>query len=164
MTETIEINGKTFSIYHCKDGRDRCYEINSGRSKVISYPRALMEQKLGRPLEADEDVHHINGNPKDNSLENLTIIKHGQHQREHNEKNIKEGKWKNGTSFVDKEMICPECGKEFLWTAKQQYERYKNKNRKDRKVYNGDPLCSKKCIGKHNQREQMCQKAQAECQ
>lgn len=35
--------------------------------------RYVMEQKIGRLLEAWEHVHHINGNPSDNSPENLEI-------------------------------------------------------------------------------------------
>ena len=33
----------------------------------------VMERKLGRPLAADEDVHHINGNGQDNRSSNLEL-------------------------------------------------------------------------------------------
>ena len=36
--------------------------------------RHIMEEHLGRLLEPNEHVYHINGNPKDNSLENLIVI------------------------------------------------------------------------------------------
>ena len=49
--------------------------------KKLSYKlhRWLMEQKLGRRLLPDEDVHHINGIKDDNRLENLEVIEHGKH-------------------------------------------------------------------------------------
>lgn len=44
--------------------------------------RLLMEQHLGRLLERDEDVHHINHDPGDNRLENLMLIPHATHFRD----------------------------------------------------------------------------------
>lgn len=41
--------------------------------------RYLMEKHIGRPLTANEDVHHINGDKQDNRLENLQIIDHVEH-------------------------------------------------------------------------------------
>ena len=46
--------------------------------------RHLMEQHLGRPLAADEDVHHRDGNKQNNDLSNLEVIGHGDHARAHN--------------------------------------------------------------------------------
>lgn len=150
-----------YTTYINKDGRTRVYDKVT--HKVTSYPRLLMANKLGRPLKADEDVHHIDGNKENNSLDNLTVVKHGEHQREHNIEKINEGIWKNHTSFTDKIMICPICGNEFLWTAERQYARYQNNLRKNRKTYMSNPFCSPRCCGIRNQQEQMLRKAQAEC-
>ena len=45
--------------------------------------RYIMEQHLGRELERDEVVHHINGNPRDNRIENLEIMSLKDHARLH---------------------------------------------------------------------------------
>ena len=37
--------------------------------------RHIMEEHLGRLLESNEHVYHLNGDPKDNRLENLVVIK-----------------------------------------------------------------------------------------
>jgi hypothetical protein len=41
--------------------------------------RALMESIVGRQLSYNEVVHHIDGNKKNNSLENLQIMDRGEH-------------------------------------------------------------------------------------
>lgn len=57
------------------------------RTKIHGKPvlmhRHIMEEHIGRPLERDEVVHHINGDPLDNRLENLCILKRGEHSTKH---------------------------------------------------------------------------------
>lgn len=52
--------------------------------KQVNLARHLMEQKLGRPLEKFEYVHHINGNMLDDRLENLEILTPKEHDNLHN--------------------------------------------------------------------------------
>lgn len=56
--------------------------INRDGKKVRAH-RWMMEQHLGRKLEANEHVHHKNGDPLDNRLENLEVIDARQHMRLH---------------------------------------------------------------------------------
>lgn len=123
-----------YNVYTCKDGRVRAY--NKITHAVTSYPRLLMEIKLGRPLLKTEDVHHIDENPQNNNIENLKVIDHREHDRQHavNNNFIKR-------KYYPKEMICPVCGKKFIWNTVSQSQYY------CRKQIRG-PYCSRNCAGK----------------
>jgi len=45
--------------------------------------RVIMEQSLGRRLLTTEHVHHINGDKRDNRIENLQVLVRDEHARLH---------------------------------------------------------------------------------
>jgi hypothetical protein len=59
---------------------------NYCKGGIIAEHRYIMEQYLERKLSPSEIVHHINGIPDDNRLENLQIMTAGEHSRLHNSK------------------------------------------------------------------------------
>ena len=111
-------------IYKNKDGRVRAVIVkDNGKTTTKSYPRILMEESLGRPLEPYEDVHHKDENPSNNSIENLEIINHGKHQQLHSKK------------YYDKQATCEVCGKQFIWTGKRQSCYYRDIKRGKIELY-----------------------------
>lgn len=45
--------------------------------------RKIMEEYLGRKLSTKEHVHHVNGDPTDNRIENLSIVSPSEHGKIH---------------------------------------------------------------------------------
>lgn len=69
-----------------------------GKRAAILEHRLLVARYLGRPLKPYEIIHHINGNPSDNRLENLELIT-----------SIKGNSHYNQHPFIK----CPKCGHQF---------------------------------------------------
>lgn len=69
-------------------GRVRIYALGHpdarqlGGSHIYEY-RLVAEKKIGRPLTADEVVHHVNGDVTDNRPENLEVMTPAEHCRVH---------------------------------------------------------------------------------
>jgi hypothetical protein len=68
--------------------------------------RLIMEKYIGRELNRNEIVHHIDGNPINNSLDNLKIMTQSEHMSLHV---IRKGIYKNGNSSDYR--ICTRCRK-----------------------------------------------------
>jgi hypothetical protein len=58
----------------------------------IKEQRYVMEQYLGRKLETDEVVHHIDGDRTNNLLDNLRLMPLGEHSKLHNTDKVRPNK------------------------------------------------------------------------
>lgn len=72
---------------HCRERGDRQRYSGEGKSYVKLYGRhmhrVLAEQKIGRPLQPGEMVHHIDGNFRNNHPDNLQIVSRSEHIKIH---------------------------------------------------------------------------------
>ena len=58
-------------------------QITRGENKGRGLHVVLVEQSIGRRLNPDEVVHHIDGNPRNNDISNLQLMTRSNHTRLH---------------------------------------------------------------------------------
>ena len=122
---------KIYGPYTRADGRQHIILYEKGKCLVTkSYPKYLLEQKLGRLLLRSETCDHINGDYTDNRIENLQVLTRGDNSRKH-------------AALAPQELgvfTCPVCIKSF--TREMNYVRSNLKKGKR------GPYCSRSCAGK----------------
>ena len=106
--------------------------LPTGKKTTLSFPKYLMEMELGRYLERNETVHHIDGDVTNNDLSNLEIIDRARHGSLH------------AFKHEERKFVCPMCNKEFTLVGKKLSNYYRERRRR---VYSG-PYCSKQCADK----------------
>lgn len=126
-------NSIVYGPYTRKDGRMHLVVVFPNRKKsTVSYPKYLVETSIGQYLNADEVVHHIDGNPNNNKLDNLEIVNRSSHTRLHVKKRL------------SKVFCCPVCGELFSLNSAQLHDVIQNRRKGKSKT---GPYCSKSCAG-----------------
>lgn len=74
----------------CKQTTDSSGYLQVGINRVMKSVHRLVWETFVGPITEGYDVHHKNGNKKDNRLENLCLIELHRHRKMHNPINIKE--------------------------------------------------------------------------
>lgn len=97
---------------------------NATKNGYVLMHRVVMENHLGRLLEKNEVVHHLDKDRHNNAIENLQVMDSREHNRMHSS---------IGRTIV--ELVCPCCGKAF--------------SRELRAVHGGQSFCSRSCNGKY---------------
>lgn len=98
---------------------------NRTKNNYVLAHRVIVENSIGRLLESFEVVHHINGDKKDNRIENLQILTASEHASLHGEATLK--------CYL--KFQCPMCLKVFDVPKSYQKFSYFGKARS----------CSRKC-------------------
>lgn len=123
---TKNLAGRAYMVVYYKDG---------SRGTTL-YSRFKMEQHLGRRLDKDETVDHIDEDVTNDDLSNLRVISRSENARS----------WAaNNREISYTTFTCPECGEK----AKKKTRNVKN-NRKQGKA---GPFCGRSCAGKYSARQ-----------
>ena len=91
------------------------YKIRTINGKKVPEHRATVEEMLHITLGKDQVVHHINGDKRDNRIENLQVMDRAEHSRKHAaqmpqtpEKQRKVSEARKGKSNPDARALSPE--------------------------------------------------------
>lgn len=77
---------------YMEDGYIVEYKNGYNKKGNVKQHRRIMEEQLGRKLNQNEIVHHINGIKTDNRPENLCVMTRGEHSTFHRKQEKAEGK------------------------------------------------------------------------
>lgn len=126
-------NSRIYGPYVRTDGRKHVVVIfPCGQRKTVSYPKYLVESSIGRTLTKYEEVHHINSDITDNTLENFEIVNKVLHAKLHVKR------------IISQDFLCPVCGIEFSLSG---YEISRLVTERKRGKSKTGPFCSRSCSG-----------------
>lgn len=111
---------------------------NATKQGYIRLHRLIMSEFLGRPLEKDEEIHHIDGNTFNNDISNLQLIDHSSHSsisatKDHGDRNCfecdtdktymkkdsKTGKYYPQWCALGNKWLCRNCGRRKKYKEKK---------------------------------------------
>lgn len=107
--------------------------------------RMIMETYLKRKLSFNEDVHHLNGNKKDNRIENLIVLTKSEHGKYHSDKYYAIHRY---TALPKK---CELCGNEYSYKSKM-----------GKKAFEKMRFCSISCCIKNARSNSSCWQRRAD--
>jgi hypothetical protein len=85
IDEDSKVKASGNGYWYCTTTPPHPYGEKRGdrKKKYIYLHRAILEKKLGRYLEPDEQADHIDGDKDNNAPSNIQLKKLGPHQKEH---------------------------------------------------------------------------------
>lgn len=106
---------------------------NARKGGWILEHRYVISQHLGRPLQTHEVVHHINGDKRDNRIDNLEITDASVHAKHHQPRRPRPTHCKRGHEFTPENTRIDSRGGQVCRTCKRLWWRNKNGCTKPRK-------------------------------
>lgn len=113
------------------------YKMKRVGGKRVLLHRWVMEQHIGRPLLANEYVHHINHDKRDNRIENLSVESPQSHSEHHNQKHPK-----TKACVVCGCVFCPKptkrkrqqsCGRECMRVLQSAISKEREQRKRERR-------------------------------
>lgn len=128
LVDKLRKNVRIYGPYVRKDGRKHVIVYDGVTRRTVSYPKWLMEQHLGRFLNDDETVDHIDRDFTNNTISNLQILTRSKHA------SLDAKRVKKVT------VSCIECGVSMVREPKRLHENASNGK--------AGPFC-KSCAGRY---------------
>lgn len=107
-------------LYTDRDGYKKVGVIRKNKHQTASVHRLVLHAFDPRPNESELEVHHIDGNPANNNLDNLKWVTH-----EENIKYISPEKLKSSTQFIARPVVQMTLEEEEIAIFPSSYEAYK---------------------------------------
>lgn len=125
-----------YGPYTRKDKRKHIIIIHAnGERQTKSWPKYLLEQKIGRELEGDETCDHIDEDFTNDHPDNLQVLSRS--------KNAEKSGALRETEYYY--FVCPQCGTD----AKKEMRNVRGNWKKGRP----GPYCSRSCAGLTNHKK-----------